>query len=84
MPCSLKVGRVQLPLVSGAKKAYDATMQAPIIIKGKDVSAILSQNRPDTRRRFNNVVLDLINPDRDENPAENPSDLMLRIEGAEA
>jgi len=84
LPCTLSGGRVHLPLVSGAKKAYDATMQAPIIIKGKDVSATLYQNQPRTGERVKSRALDLIDPDRNKAPSENPSDLKIEIIGSEA
>jgi hypothetical protein len=84
LPCRLSVARAHAPLVSGVKKAYGATMTAPIIVKGDNISGSLESNRPGVGTRARARILGLISPDRDEEPSENPADIRLTIEGSEA
>jgi hypothetical protein len=84
LPCNATSERVQIPMASGCKKIYGATMSAPIIIKGQNVSAMLRQNVPELEGRIKSGLLDLVRPERAPQISENPADLKLEIRGAEA
>lgn len=84
LPCEFAAERAQAPLVTGAKKAYGATMQAPIILKGENVSGTLEQNQPDLNRRMISRVRDLVNSDRTPDISENTADLKVTLEAAES
>jgi len=84
LPVTLKAERLQVPLVSGAKRAYGAVMTSPIIAKGINVSGDIEGNQPKVDRRLKTTFLKFLFPQRIPAVSENPADLRLQMTGDEA
>lgn len=84
LPCRLQGDRAQVPLLSGAKRAYGAFMQAPIIVKGETVACRIEQNLPKIERRVKVTLLNFLIAGRSPHISENPADLCVTLRGHEA